>query len=44
MFDFIPRSLVSIFITDVGPVDPSYLFSLAKQRYHSEDLALGVLN
>ncbi|CDJ68938.1 hypothetical protein ENH_00060740, partial [Eimeria necatrix] len=44
MFDYVPRSLVSVFITDVGAVDPSYLFALSRQRYHVDDLALGIVD
>ncbi|OEH74377.1 eukaryotic translation initiation factor [Cyclospora cayetanensis] len=44
MFDYVPRSLVSVFITDVGAIDPSYLFTLSRQRYHVDDIALSIVD
>eukprot|EP00920_Eleutheroschizon_duboscqi_P020997 GHVT01049538.1.p1 GENE.GHVT01049538.1~~GHVT01049538.1.p1 ORF type:complete len:390 (+),score=39.68 GHVT01049538.1:1235-2404(+) len=40
LYDYIPSTLLNIFITDIGPVSPCYLYSLTKQRYHLEDLDL----
>lgn len=40
LYDYIPDHLLTVFITEIGPIDPSYLFTLSTQRYHIDDLDL----
>ncbi|CBZ55217.1 hypothetical protein NCLIV_056410 [Neospora caninum Liverpool] len=44
LYDYIPDRLLTAFITEIGPIDPSYLYTLSKQRYHIEDLDLCTLD
>eukprot|EP01069_Polyplicarium_translucidae_P004618 Polyplicarium_translucidae@DN261_c0_g1_i1.p1 len=44
MFDVVPGELVTFYITDIGAVHPSSLYTLSKQRYHSDDLHLSIVN
>eukprot|EP00914_Ancora_sagittata_P021428 GHVO01042336.1.p1 GENE.GHVO01042336.1~~GHVO01042336.1.p1 ORF type:complete len:363 (-),score=38.74 GHVO01042336.1:136-1224(-) len=41
-FDLIPADLVTFYITDIGAVHPTSLYTIAKQRYHFEDLHLSI--
>ncbi|KEP66066.1 UNVERIFIED_CONTAM: eukaryotic translation initiation factor 2B, putative [Hammondia hammondi] len=44
LYDYIPDKLLTVFITEIGPIDPSYLYTLSKQRYHIDDLDLCTLD
>ncbi|RQX72667.1 putative eukaryotic translation initiation factor 2B, partial [Toxoplasma gondii CAST] len=44
LYDYIPDRLLTVFITEIGPIDPSYLYTLSKQRYHIDDLDLCTLD
>ncbi|VWU51048.1 translation initiation factor eIF-2B subunit beta, putative [Hepatocystis sp. ex Piliocolobus tephrosceles] len=39
-YDYIPENLISLYITELGPVDSFQLYNLTKKKYHPDDLDL----
>ncbi|SBT82822.1 translation initiation factor eIF-2B subunit beta, putative [Plasmodium ovale] len=39
-YDYIPEHLITLYITEMGPVDSFQLYNITKKKYHPDDLDL----
>lgn len=39
-YDYIPPSLVDLYITNMGGLQPSYIYRLLAEYYHRDDLII----
>ncbi|ETW29777.1 hypothetical protein PFFCH_02802 [Plasmodium falciparum FCH/4] len=39
-YDYIPEHLITLYITEMGPVDSFQLYNITKKRYHPDDMDL----